>query len=190
MRQIILIISVFLTTNLISQDKLPDISNDFKSDILYGIEKNKKLSEYEFILIKYVDNYWHSNINYRLIAYRSNTVDLYQVIKKKKNNHIRIKTTTSGNPDDFLNLIDSLNNIGFFNLTCNDFNSEIVNSDGSTTRQEISVGTSQMFAIYVKGKTWGLEVYEPKSQFDFSKNKNFNIVLKAINLVDEFFYKN
>jgi len=182
-------ISIFLSINLLAQDRLPNILNDFKSDILIGIEKNKKFRDYDFILIKYEDNYWYSNINYRLFAYKDNSVDFYQLVKKKKNDRIKIKRKITADYSDFVILIDSLVNKGLFQVSADDLNSEIVNSDGSITRLQISDGISEVFAIYSHGQSWGLEVYEPKRHYDFSSKESFRVVLESIDLINEYYRK-
>ncbi|QQS50994.1 MAG: hypothetical protein IPM71_15680 [Bacteroidota bacterium] len=100
-----------------------------------------------------------------------------------------MKRKITADYSDFVILIDSLINKGLFHLSVDDLNSDIVNSDGSITRHQISDGISEVFVTYSNGKSWGLEVYEPKSHYDFSSKESFRIVLESIDLINEYYRK-
>jgi hypothetical protein len=190
MKTQIIILLTFLYLDISGQNVCSNQSNDFKSDIFAFVNFHKSFQKYDCILIKYEECYWYKGIKYRLICYNNDKIALITVFQKKKDNKLRILNNTYCTSNEFNSLLDSLHIIGLFALNDSDLNAEIIEPDGSVKRYIISDGVLESFAFINKGSTWGLEVYEPQSYFDFSKNKNFLIVLKSIELFNQYWNKN
>lgn len=182
MNRLLFILLLILTFDLSAQDYPTINSNGYKSDIIDFIKSNKALRDYDFIVIKSEDSYWYKIINYRLVCFKENKVDLIQIVEKKKNNKFNISNQTKGDLAVYQVLIDSLRTMGLFDLKVADLNTDKLDSLGNIHRHSISDGKSEIFELYNSKDSWGLDVYEPKEYYDFCGNRNLLIVLNSIDL--------
>jgi hypothetical protein len=189
MKKLHFILLLLLTVDLSAQ-KYPEISsNGYKSEIINFIKVKKDLRDYDFILIKSEDSYWYKIIDYRLVCFKNDQVDLIEIQKNKENNKFRINTKNKGIFSGFSTLIDSLKSIGLFDLKDTDLNTDKIDKDGNIQRRSISDGKSEIFEIYNSKDSWGIDIYEPKKFYDFCGNKNLLIILNSVDLFN-IFWKN
>ncbi len=78
-----------------------------------------------------------------------------------------------------------MNNLGVFNLTEDDLNTQIINADGSTQSLGISDGVVEILELFHNEGSWGLSVYEAENYYAFCKNENLLIFHNACLLFDE-----
>ncbi len=170
---------------LYSQD-YPSLQNDFESEISDFLLSQKDFENYDFIVLKYAECYWFDRTEYRLMCFAKSGADLITVTRKKKNDKIKIGRKHKLDLEQFNYLVDSLKQIGLFNLKDSDLQTELINEvDGTKTTHSISDGILETFEIYQNGKTWGLSVYEAVRYYNFCGNENLMKFYNACRLFDK-----
>jgi hypothetical protein len=184
MKPLHLILLGLITLNLMGQTYPQVQSNGYDLDIIEILKSKKQFHDYQFILIKYEDSYWHERLDYRLVCFKDNEVDLYTISKKKKKNITHIRSTP-GIYHDFKDMIDTLDSNGLFKLTSEDLKTDLQDENGSKKVLLISDGISDIFGVINQNNLWGIKAYEPKKYYDFSGNENLIIILSAIDLFNK-----
>jgi hypothetical protein len=189
LRLIIALILFSVPAGLFAQHFPTIVPNGFKSNIIDFITSNKKLQVYDFILIQSEDSYWYKSIDYRLVCFKNNRVDLIKIYEIKKNNRFKIDQINQTDFNRSKNLIDSLTSIGLFDLKKDDLNSEKVDINGNGRILNISDGISKTFELTDVKNLWGLTFYESEKFYEFSKNKNILIGIQATILFNNYWSK-
>ncbi|NME72764.1 hypothetical protein [Flammeovirga aprica] len=170
--------------NLFSQD-YPIQQNDYTSEIRDVILKDRKLNDYDFILLKYAESYWFDKTEYKLVCFSKKNVDLIKITKKKKNNRLKVGQKKQAKLKSANQLLDSLEQLGLFDLKKSDLHTDLVIDNDTREVLFISDGIVETFEIYGNKSNWGLSVYEAIRHYKFCGNEDLLLFYDACQLFDK-----